>query len=219
MSRLERDIVLGNVDGLAHRLTLSEVSTTIHAAATAARTAEQRDPVGLDLGGVPLVAVLVVPLPGLQTTLDVDLFALLRGIAAGSRPACPTAPRGATRSFPAAGRPCRSRFPSWPDSASRRPRRQACSLSSASRPRLPTRMTLFTLPMSVHRPAATSQRYRLPPCAGRSRLCFARRPRVAVWDTSSRRLERLARLVGLPEAARSYARSCNTPPAGCRCCG
>ena len=43
---------------------------------TATAAAEQRDAVGLDLSGVALVAVLVVPLARLQTALDVDLFAL-----------------------------------------------------------------------------------------------------------------------------------------------
>src|SRR5204862_8116246 len=43
---------------------------------TAAAAAEQCDAVGLDLGRIPLVAVLVVPLPRLQPALDVDLLAV-----------------------------------------------------------------------------------------------------------------------------------------------
>ena len=59
-----------------------------------------------------LVAVLVVPLARLQPPFDVDLLPLRRGTRSGSRPSCPRARRGATRSSPAAGRPCRSRPPS-----------------------------------------------------------------------------------------------------------
>src|SRR4029450_12997979 len=49
--------------------------TAVHPAAAAATT-EQRDAVGLDLGRVALVAVLVVPLAGLKTAFDVNLFTL-----------------------------------------------------------------------------------------------------------------------------------------------
>ena len=50
---------------------------TVHARAAAASAAtEQGHAIGFDLCGVALVAVLVVPLTGLQATLDVDLFAL-----------------------------------------------------------------------------------------------------------------------------------------------
>src|SRR6185503_15121736 len=45
------------------------------AATTTTAATQQGDAVGLDLGRVALVPVFVVPLPGLQTTLDVDLFA------------------------------------------------------------------------------------------------------------------------------------------------
>src|SRR5688572_9586748 len=51
-------------------------SATATAAAPTATAAEQRDAIGLDFGGVALVAVLVVPLPRLQPALDVDLLAL-----------------------------------------------------------------------------------------------------------------------------------------------
>jgi hypothetical protein len=48
----------------------------IHAAASAAAPAEQRDAIGLDFRRITLVPVLVVPLARLQTALHVDLFAL-----------------------------------------------------------------------------------------------------------------------------------------------
>src|SRR6185503_4360421 len=54
-------------------------ATTVHrgsAAAAPATAAEQGDPVRFNLRRVSLVAVLVVPLAGLQATLDVDLLAL-----------------------------------------------------------------------------------------------------------------------------------------------
>ena len=51
-------------------------AATTPRAATAAT--EQLDPVGHDLGGVPLLAVLVVPGPRLDAALDVDLLALLQ---------------------------------------------------------------------------------------------------------------------------------------------
>src|SRR5262252_8947187 len=47
-----------------------------HAGAASASTAEQDDLVPFNLGGVALVAVLVVPLPCLEPAFDVDLFSL-----------------------------------------------------------------------------------------------------------------------------------------------
>src|SRR4051812_25305650 len=55
----------------AHRILTTPAR---HAAATAAAAAEQHDAIAADLGGIALVAVLVVPLPRLQPALDVDLL-------------------------------------------------------------------------------------------------------------------------------------------------
>src|SRR5688572_31066994 len=57
------------------RAAINSATTTAPAAPTAA-AAEQRNAIGLDLGGVAFVAVLVVPRPRLQPALDVDLLAL-----------------------------------------------------------------------------------------------------------------------------------------------
>src|SRR6478609_5448782 len=51
-------------------------AATARAHPTAAATTKEYDAVAADLRRVALVAVLVVPLAGVQTTLDVDLFAL-----------------------------------------------------------------------------------------------------------------------------------------------
>ena len=95
--------------------------------APAPPAAEEHDPVAADFGRVSLVAVLVVPLPRLQATLDVDLLALRQVLVQRLSPSCPTGRRDATRSFPAAGRPCRSTPRWWRGSASRPARRPACS--------------------------------------------------------------------------------------------
>src|SRR6185503_7445478 len=78
-SQSERNIVVG--DRLDRRLVHPATGgAPLHPAAAAApataAASEQRDAVGLDFGGVALVAVLVVPLARLQTPLDEDLLAL-----------------------------------------------------------------------------------------------------------------------------------------------
>ena len=71
--------VIGSIGG-SSAATRWVSAAAIHPATTtttcAASAAEQRHAVGLDLSRVALVAVLVVPLPRLQTAFYVDLFSL-----------------------------------------------------------------------------------------------------------------------------------------------
>ena len=64
------------------------------AAAASAAAAEQHDLVAADLGGVALVAVLVVPLARLEAAFDVDLLALRQVFRSATRP---TLPQNTTR--------------------------------------------------------------------------------------------------------------------------
>src|SRR6185295_18310128 len=75
--RLERDIVVGELGaGLDHVFFRWACAARLLASAAAPHpSSEQDDAIAADLGGVPFVAVLVVPLAGLQPALDVDLFA------------------------------------------------------------------------------------------------------------------------------------------------
>src|SRR5216117_359982 len=81
---LERYIVVGDrlhrrlVHPSRYRRAASlEAAAAVHPrAATAAAAAQERDAVGLDFCRVALVAVLVVPLPGLEPPLHVNLLAL-----------------------------------------------------------------------------------------------------------------------------------------------
>src|SRR5262249_35219482 len=70
--------VRGRAAVAAHRIFGSAAAARISAAsaAAAAAAAEQHDAIAADLGRVSLVAVLVVPLAGLQPALDVNLLAL-----------------------------------------------------------------------------------------------------------------------------------------------
>src|SRR5882672_8559300 len=60
----------------AHALFAAAARHAAAAAASAATAAEEHDLVALDLGGVALVAVLIVPLTRLEAAFDVDLLAL-----------------------------------------------------------------------------------------------------------------------------------------------
>src|SRR5688572_1028320 len=78
-THLERNIVLGD---RVHRWFVRAAAhlrpAAIHAAATpaAASATQQGNAIGLHFSRISLVAVLVVPLTGLQAPLDVDLLAL-----------------------------------------------------------------------------------------------------------------------------------------------
>src|SRR5262245_48551624 len=74
---LERNVVVGDrLERWFVRVACGRMrAPAIHAgAATAAASAEKSHTIGLDFRRVALVAILVVPLTGLKTPLDVNLF-------------------------------------------------------------------------------------------------------------------------------------------------
>src|SRR5688572_10992299 len=76
--RLERNIVVRELPSRLDHVLVGGCAGTARLLATAAAcahaaAAQQHDTIAADLGGVPLVAVLVVPLPRLQPALDVNL--------------------------------------------------------------------------------------------------------------------------------------------------
>ena len=214
----ERNVVFAQLRRAdVHRLGVRSFAASAAARAAAAATAaQQHDAVAADFGRVALVAVLVVPLPRLQAALDVDLLALLQVLVERFRLSCPTESRGATRSFPASGLPCRSRFRWSPGSAWPRPRRRACSAARrharGCRPEsLCSHFPFVFRPSSSPRPP---RRGRRPPLSGRrlrpSRRCFARRP-ASVSGKSSPRNRTPRAPCRAARAARTRSRSCSTP--------
>ena len=201
-ANLERNIVVGEVaDRLAHRLVIATAAgcrrrpprrcgrgAAARPPATATAAAEQDDPVAADLGRVLVVAVLVLPLPRLQPSLDVDLLALRQVLDERLRRTCPTGRCGATRFFPASGpTSCRSTLRWSPGSASRPARRPACSAaprpSRDCRPGSPcSRCPCVSSRSSVFRPRLRSRDSATS--AARSGPRAARRPCSSGVETS-----------------------------------
>src|SRR4029079_515367 len=79
---LERNIVLAQLRADVHRLGMGRGLAArlrpLSAAAPTAASPQEHDPIAADLGRIALVAVLVVPLARLQTSLNVNLLALLQ---------------------------------------------------------------------------------------------------------------------------------------------